>query len=158
MARILVDAAIAQLIAVLREGFEGPPERWSYFTDTGREAGLLGTLGGVGAAEASRPIGGTSVAAHAYHAAFGAEASAAWIRGDRTPRDWNESWTVSTVDEARWATIRDELRRRYEELREAIASHAADSEDAFGGAVGAVAHAAYHLGAIRQKLGVVRGS
>jgi len=33
-----------QLIAVLREALDGPPERWSYFTDNRSDAGLFGTL------------------------------------------------------------------------------------------------------------------
>src|SRR5690606_38835499 len=36
------DKALEQLIAVLREGFEGPQQRWSYFTDGGPEAGWFG--------------------------------------------------------------------------------------------------------------------
>jgi len=41
-------------------------------------------------------------------------------------------------------------------LAGAIESHAVATEEGFGGAVGAIAHAAYHLGSIRQKLGGIR--
>src|SRR5262245_19906310 len=98
MADISADVVTGQLLAVLREAFEGA-ERWSYFTDHGPEAGLFGTLGRLSAAEASRVTGGTSVAAHVYHTLFGLEASAAWIRGDRTKRDWAESWRAKMVDD-----------------------------------------------------------
>jgi hypothetical protein len=40
----------------------------------------------------------------------------------------------------------------YADLRATIEAHGADGVEAFGGAVGAVAHVAYHLGAIRQKV------
>jgi hypothetical protein len=56
------------------------------------------------------------------------------------------------VDEAGWVTLRTGLRREYESLLVAVETHAAWDEDALGVAIGAVAHTAYHLGAIRQRL------
>lgn len=147
-----MDVVIGQLVDVLREAFEGPPERWSYFTDTGADGGLLGTLAKLTAPEASRLWGGTSIAAHVHHVTFGLAASSAWIRGDRSPRDWQESWRISAVDDAAWSRMLDELRSGYKDLRQAIESHALSSVEAMGGAIGAIAHVAYHLGAIRQKV------
>jgi hypothetical protein len=150
------DIILDQLLAVLREGIEGPPKRWSYFTDSGPEAGLLGTLGKVDAAAASRPVGGSTIAAHVHHLVFGLEVSAAWIRGERRQWNWPESWSVSTVDAAEWACLVAQLRDHYQELRQEVAAHATDGAEAFGGAVGVVAHVAYHLGAVRQKVLVGR--
>src|SRR5262245_22521715 len=155
MADVSADVVIGQLVAVLREAFEGP-ERWSYFTDHGADAGLLGTLFKLSAADASRPEGGSSIAAHAHHVAFGLAASAAWIRGDRSRRDWAESWRVRTVDDAAWTALQRQLRDGYQELRQAIEANASGGPEAVGGAVGAIAHVAYHLGAIRQKAAAVR--
>jgi hypothetical protein len=152
MTEITMDVVIQQLLAVLHEGFEGPPGPWSYFTDNRPEAGLFGTLATLSAADASRPVGGSSIAAHVNHVVFGLEASAAWIRGDRTPRDWAESWRVSTVDGAAWAALIEELRVGYADLRQAIEANAAGTLEAMGGAIGALAHVAYHLAAIRQKV------
>lgn len=151
MAEIRSEIIIGQLLAVLREAFEGA-ERWSYFTDHGPDAGLLGTLAKLSAAEASRPVGGSSIATHVHHVAFGLSACAAWIRGDRTPHNWEESWRVKTVDDAAWLRLRDELRAGYEELRQAIEAHGAAGAEAMGGSIGGIAHVAYHLGAIRQKV------
>ncbi len=156
MPEISTNIVIPQLLAVLREALEGPPERWSYFTDNRADAGLFGTLAPLGAADASRPIAGTSVAAHVHHVAWALEATSAWIRGDRGKRNWKESWSVSTVDDAAWKRLLEELRHRYEEMRQTIQTHALDGEEAFGGAAGAIAHLAYHLGAIRQKIAVQR--
>src|SRR5262249_7270649 len=89
---------------------------------------------------------------HVHHIVFGLNASAAWIRGDRTKHDWQQSWRVKGVDEAGWAELLRQLRAGYADLREAIEKQGVSSSDAFGGAVGAVAHVAYHLGAIRQKM------
>jgi hypothetical protein len=157
MAGISTEVVVGQLLAVLREGFEGPPERWSYFTDNSPEAGLFGTLGKLGGAAASRPTGGTTIAAHVHHLVFSLDASASWIRGERVQHKWAESWVVSTVEETEWLHLIERLRGGYQELRQAIEVHAMDGLEAFGGAVGAIAHAAYHLGAIRQKVLADRG-
>jgi hypothetical protein len=149
---VSVEQAIGQVQAVLREAFEGSQEMWSYFTDQGAEGALLATLARLGAADASRPVGSRSVAAHTHHVAFSLQASAKWIRGDRSPNDWTQSWTVSTVDDGAWAALQEKLRGGYADLRRAIESGAASGEEAFGGAVAVVAHVAYHLGAIKQKL------
>jgi hypothetical protein len=146
---------IGQLVAVLREALEGSPERWSYFTDSGPLGGFFGTLAPLKAADASRPLAGKSVAAHVHHTAWAMGATAAWIRGDRSPRDWKESWQVTTVDDAGWKRLVEDFRHRYEELRQTIQSHALDGELALGGAVGAIAHVAYHLAAVRQKIALL---
>lgn len=158
MPEISLQTVIRQLVSVLREAFEGPPEPWSYFTDNRADAGLFGTLAPLSASDVSRPLAGTTIAAHVYHVTWAMAASSAWILGDRSPRDWQESWRVSTVDDTAWARTLEELRHGYTELRQAIESHALSSEEAAGGAVGAIAHAAYHLGAIRQKVARLRTS
>jgi hypothetical protein len=154
------EAAIArvkdQLLAVLREAFEGPAQAWSYFTDNNPDAGIFGSIGAKTAREASEVIGGTTIAAHVHHVIFALNASAAWIGGDRSSHDWKESWRVSAVDDSSWQEMRDRLRRAYEGLRSAIEQGEMASKEAVGGAIGAVAHAAYHLGAIRQKVAVAR--
>lgn len=156
MPEITPNIVIGQLLAVLREALEGPPERWSYFTNNRPDAGMFGTLAPINAADASRPLAGTSIAAHTHHVMWGMGATSAWIRGDRSRRNWKESWQVSTVDETAWKRLLDDLRQRYEELRQTTASHAMSGEEAFGGAIAAIAHVAYHLGAIRQKLAALR--
>jgi hypothetical protein len=152
MAEVSTEVAVGQVMAVLLEGFEGPPEKWSYFTDQGPEAGLFGTLGKLDAAAASQATGGSTIAAHVHHLVFSLDASASWIRGERIRHDWPLSWSVTTVDEAAWHDLVERLRAGYQELRRTFEAHAADGLESFGGAVGAVAHAAYHLGAIRQKV------
>jgi len=156
MAELGSAALVRQLLAVLGEAIEGPSGPSTYFIDNRPDAALLGALQGVSAAEASRPRAGTTIAAHVHHLEFGIEVSAAWIEGDQAPRDWNQSWQVTTVDEAAWNQLLQQLRREYGRLRRAVESRAATSEDAFGGAVGAIAHIAYHLGAVRQKIVALR--
>jgi hypothetical protein len=143
-----------QLLAVLAEGYEGPRHELTYFLDSGPDAGLRNTLAKLTPDEASREVGGNSVAAHAHHILFSFEAFRAFIEGDRTQRDWNESWRVSTVDDAQWAKLQEDLGREYKSLREAV--RAAESDEALRGSIAAVTHLAYHIGAIRQKLTATR--
>lgn len=145
-----------QLLSVLAEGFEGPRQSLTYFLDTGPDAGLRNTLAGLSAADASKVWGGNSIAAQAHHILFSFEAFGAFVRGDRNSRDWNESWRVSTVDEAEWKKLQEDLEREYRSLREAV--RGADGDEALRGAIAAVTHLAYHIGAIRQKLVVLRGA
>lgn len=151
MAAIGMREMVDQVLGVLSEAFEGPRENWSYFTDTGKDGGLFGTLERLDAQTASRILGRTSIAAHVNHVIFGLHASARWIEGDRTTRRWDESWSVSSVDTQSWTRTKAQLRTAYQDMRRAVELFAMESEEAMAGAVGALAHVAYHLGAIRQK-------
>ena len=147
----MTDTATRQLYAALREGFEGPKESVSYYLDGGPDAGLRRTLASLSAEEASRDLGGNSVAAHAHHILFSFDAFGAYIAGDPTQRDWNESWAVNTVDAAQWEALQTKLADRYTALRVQLKT-LPDDPKAVGAAVAAVAHLAYHIGAIRQKI------
>ena len=141
-------------LTLLRETFEGPSGPSTYYIDNDPSAGFLATLGGLSAAQASKSFGkgGATIAGHAHHAAFHLEMSGAWLRGDRAPRDWNRSWSVTTVEEPAWAALRESLRDRFEELARALEEESPAGDDALATAIAAIAHAAYHLGAIRQRL------
>ena len=156
MSPTAIDAVLSQALAVLQEGFQGPAQDWSYFTDSGSGAGFMGTASNLEAGEASRPIGGTSIAAHVHHTIFGLRVATAWINGDRTPKNWSESWSVKTVDDAAWKEMRQDMENEYRNLRKTIESKAAESSETMGAAIGAIAHAAYHLGAVRQKIAVIK--
>ena len=100
------------------------------------------------------PWGGgrPTVAGHAHHAGFHLDMSSAWLRGDRESRDWDASWQVKTVDEPAWAALRRRLRQQYAGLLDAIEKEPAANGVELATTVGAIAHAAYHLGAIRQSI------
>lgn len=150
MSEFTTAAAVNQVLGVLDEAFDPPARSWSYFLDR-QHGGFLQILAGLTPEQASRPICGSSIAAHAHHVAFALAASKAWLEGRPAPRDWDASWVVHTVDFDAWQELQTQLREGYQALRIAIQVHAAERAEAFGGAVGAAAHAAYHLGAIRQK-------
>jgi hypothetical protein len=145
---------VSLLTRMLREAFEGPPGPWTYFTDTGPGNGVFATIDALTASEVSQEggPGHTTIAAHIQHMRSSLALSTRGLRGESTSRDRTQSWTVSVVDDAGWAALRTALRREYKSLVVAVEMHAVWDEDALGVALGAIAHAAYHLGAIRQRL------
>ena len=145
---------VGLLTRMLREAFAGPPGPWTYFTDTSPGTGVFGTIGRLSAAAASQAggPGNTTVAGHVHHLTSSLALATLGLGGQPTSRDRSRSWTVSRVDETGWADLQARLRREYESLLVAVETHAVWDEDALGVAIGAIAHAAYHLGAIRQRL------
>jgi hypothetical protein len=139
---------------MLREAFEGPPGPWTYFTDTAPGMGVFGTIAELNAAQASQKAGpnNTTIAGHVHHLSVTLALSRQALGGDSTTRDRGLSWEVSTVDDAAWLALRAGLRRAYESLLVAVSTHRTWDEDALGVAFGAIAHTAYHLGAMRQRL------
>ena len=145
---------VSLLTRMLREAFDGPPGPWTYFTDTSPGTGAFGTLGGLSALQASERggPGRTTIAGHVNHLGSSLAVSTLGLRGQPTSRDRGRSWTVTTVDDRGWADLQARLRGEYESLLVAVETHTVWDEDALGVAIGAIAHAAYHLGAIRQRL------
>ena len=149
-----MDQVKRQLLAVIDEALKGPPERFAYFSDRGRPAGLIEILQSIDAASASRIVGTTSIASHVNHLAFAADASARFVDGNTTRVAWEDSWAVSSVDAKDWSQLIEDLSNAVSRSKIAIESGFAQSERSIGTALGAAAHLAYHLGAIRQKLRV----
>lgn len=145
---------VGLVMRMLREGFDGAPGPWTYFTDTSMGTGVLSTIDTLTAAQASHAGGPglTTIAGHVHHLEASVTLTTRSLRGEAASRDRSRSWTVSAVDDAAWAALRASLRRAYEELVVAVGMRSTWDEDATGTAFGAIAHTAYHLGAIRQRL------
>jgi len=154
MAGTPAAVTVSLVTRMLVEAFEGPPGPWTYFTDASPGTGLFATIRGLSAVQASERggPGHTTIAGHIHHVSSSIVLSTRALRGEQTSRDRGRSWTVTTVDDAGWADLQARLRREYESLFVAVETHAVWDEDALGVALGAIAHAAYHLGAIRQRL------
>ena len=145
---------VSLLTRMLVEAFEGPPGPWTYFSDATPGTGFFATLRGLRAVQASERggPGHSTIAGHVHHVSSSLVLSTRGLRGEPASRDRGRSWTVTTVDDAGWADLQAQLRREYDSLVVAVETHAVWDEDALGVAIGAIAHAAYHLGAIRQRL------
>ena len=141
---------------LLTEIFDGPPEAEAYILNPG-DPGLHRQLDAISAEIASRqPIPNKpSIAAHVDHVHFGLSLLTRWLSGEENPwagADWNGSWQRSTVTEAQWRELRDNLRAKADTWRKAVSVRTDWDDLTAAGALSTIAHTAYHLGAIRQIL------
>ncbi len=153
-AQIPVETFRSGILTVLEELFE---HVHGYVLDPGDS--LFETLAAVSAEEASRPVSSQSgnLAAQVNHMRVYMESLTPGLasRGAMRP-DWPGSWQVDAVTEAEWADLIVRLQAAYQEIRR-FASTFEDWDTMYvGGAFALVAHCAYHLGEIRQGLGVLR--
>ena len=148
----------AELLAVLEETFERVQ---GIYLDRGTS--LFETLEGVAASTASRPIAAACapLSAQVAHVTFYLEVLERALLGQEVGRmDWGEIWrTVGAVSDTEWSGLLGQLRVTYERVKGVIAGISDwDGEDSIGAALAIIVHTAYHLGEIRQGLGVLRDS
>jgi hypothetical protein len=144
------------LLLVLDETFDNVQ---GIYLDQGTS--LFETLAGITAEEASIPVGGqcATLAAQVRHVAFYLEVVERAVRsGDYQQVNWGQIWrTVGAVSPDEWAAIQAELRVRYQRIVELIDWYPEwTGFDEIAGAIGLIAHTAYHLGEIRQALCTIR--
>ncbi len=154
---------IAGFLDVLRETFDGgtPGKGTAFLDDTNTDGsgnhGLLATLETLSASQASAPtVLGSSIASQAAHTAFHIEATLKYVRGDRTPNDWPSSFEPRVVNEAQWQALRERVKTAYDNIVQLASSTAELDEATAGGMAATLAHAAYHLGAMRQIIKLAR--
>lgn len=147
-----MNAFVDGISKLLAEAYEGTTGQ-SWFSDHGPESGLFATLERISAENASKnqSVGGSSIAAHVNHLRWSLAMSNALMHGQETSRNWAESWQVQTVDAATWTDLKASLRLEYETLRDQLPNGFDPNNPMMVTAgVSLVAHAAYHLSAIRQ--------
>ncbi|HKO21497.1 MAG TPA: DinB family protein [Candidatus Eisenbacteria bacterium] len=126
-----------------------------------RGTSFFETLADVTACEASRRASPdtASIAAHVRHCIYYLEVLQRSLRGEALGAlDWRSIWTNDRpVDEREWNELRERLRTEASAV-EALAKDDAAwmREDALGGFMAVIVHTAYHLGAVRQALRVIR--
>ena len=140
------------LLILLDETFEHVQ---GFYLDGGTS--LFETLAAISAEQASKPVGGkcASLAAQVKHTAFYLQVVVQSVTNPDYPgADWGEIWqSVEAVSTAEWLEIQSELRASYEQIKLLIVNAPGwNSEREIGGAMGVLAHTAYHLGEIRQAL------
>jgi len=149
------------LVAVLDEAFSKPSPDWRYFTDPSEDSGYFGVLAGLAHEQAAQSVGGSSIAAQVQNVALVLRGSRDLIEGNPdTPdlEEWLDSWQVSQLDVESWHGLVASLRNAYEGLRNAMLGCDVSRSPAVGNAIGAIAHVAYHLGAIKQKSNIIRSA
>ena len=146
---------MSELFAVLEETFERVQ---GIYLDKGTS--LFETLATVTAEEASRRISPqcAPLSAQIDHVRYYLDVLAAYMRQPSpTNVDWSLSWQRGAVSAEEWDTLQRDLRASYEQVQALFKGYEAwDGEDGIGDALAIVAHTAYHLGEIRQALGVIR--
>lgn len=145
---------------MLNEACFGPADAGgSWFADVDPESGIMGALAALSAVEASQVReGGAGVAGHAAHLRFALRLANRGLRGENPypGADWKSSWTPSIVDENSWTELRRDLQAECESLAGAVADPEAWTiETNVPLILSQIAHCAWHLGAIRQALGLV---
>lgn len=158
-ATVTIDVADfrAGFLALWDEIFDGKDEGPMWILDRG--ASMFETLAGISAQEASIPISAQSanLAAQVNHTAYYIQELREGLATNFANKaDWDGSWKVGAVDEAQWQSLIETLRGEYEWLKQVAHENTDWSPDMIGGAIAMVAHAAYHLGEIRQGIGVIK--
>ena len=139
----------ASVAYLLRETFEGSPEgQPSAYLDRG--VGIFATLRDLQADAVSMDFGGTTIAAQTEHAKFYLDRLCELINGRTERVNWEDSWLIETVSDAKWEALRGSVKKSYESTLRCLATVDNWNEERLGMAIGMVAHTAYHLGAVRQ--------
>lgn len=144
------EKLIDQVEELLRETFEGArPGEGTQYLD--RDSGIIPTLRKLSAEEASQRAGDRpSIASHLRHMEFHLRVSHEWIAGDHSRRDWKASFLPQQVTPAEWQALVEQIQQTRQDFLRVLRSLPADRLVAEGAGMGAIAHLAYHLGAIRQ--------
>lgn len=141
----------ASLGALMAEAFGMAATPHGFFLDTG-QSGLLGTINQIDAVTASTPcpVAAETIAAHCGHVRWLLTFFAEHERGENPPPAWAASWQVQTVDDAAWATLRQELADTYTYLQERLQIRTDWHEVAVSAWLMLLAHVSYHVGVIHK--------
>lgn len=151
MKTINQDDFTHSLFALLKETFEGTNTAFgTMYLDQG--TGLFDTLEKIDAEKASRGVAAESatIAGHCEHVRFYLEFLSNYMGEKFTMVDWKDSWKLKTVDEAEWAALRGQLQKAYQVVTDTFNEVETWNDFKISGALGILAHTAYHLSAIRQ--------
>ncbi|MBS1793050.1 MAG: DinB family protein [Acidobacteria bacterium] len=151
MKTIKQDDFTSSLFALLTETFESKNTAFgTLYLDQG--TGFFDTIGGIDAAKASRAVNGATIAAHCEHVRFYLEFLTNYMNENFKMADWQESWKTKTVTDAEWTALRGQLQKAYQKVTDVFNEVETWNDFKISGALGILAHTAYHLSAIRQLL------
>jgi len=152
MSNTLLDACVE----IFRESFEGvkPGNQYTWYVE-GKEA-IFDALSSISAEQASRQIPGAraTIGAHANHLCYYLHLFNVGAHGGSETADWEGSWTKQTFNEAEWQDVAERTHREFDEVYGWHKAQVAEgrefaTEDEAIHVISNIAHAAYHLGAMR---------
>lgn len=137
------------LFALFQETFEGKGTAFGtiYLEDS---TGFFNTIENISAETASRSKGNTTIAAHCEHTRFYLEFLTDYMNESFRMVDWKDSWKTKTVTEDEWNKLRGQLQKSYQKVKDTFKEIETWNDFKISGALGILAHTAYHLSAIRQ--------
>jgi len=142
---------LAELVEEACAGAIDPRETW--ITDPQADMGLLGVCRNLPAERASQADGHPhTIAGHLNHIRFALDFGRGHILGHPSHGDWSTSWQPEQVSQEQWRQALQRLREAIDAMRAALSSVQEWDERRLKHAMTAVAHSAYHLGAVRARL------
>lgn len=157
MNTVTVPTLTKAIVDLLVESYDGPPDAQSptWFNDNDPNAGILGQIRPLTAAEASFSADGsgkpgTTVASHVEHLRWSLANANNAMRGEPYDSHWSNSWLVTSLSEDEWNRLREELKKEYQDACTLIAKQDTLEDEYLYGGFALVPHAAYHLATIRQ--------
>jgi hypothetical protein len=147
------------IIEFLSEAYDGPSHPYTWFINNDPESGILGTIKKLKAEEALTPIieNGTTIAAHIEHLRWSLNKTNLLLNGEDPTMNWSESWRVRRVDSEDWMLLIEQLSGEFNRLVQSLSSGVSlASDEQLKEALALIPHAAYHLGAIRQMVLIIK--
>lgn len=163
MGQVTHEMVLNSLLELLEEVYDGPKNAGGTWLVSNQEkSGILGSIDSLTAEQASRPPipGAPTIAAHVEHLRFSLDLANRAYQGEDaySTAKWSESWKIQSVSPVEWEKLRAELRHQFEKLASLLPKWNDWEHYTLTGGLASVAHAAYHLGAIRLALHALRGT
>jgi hypothetical protein len=148
--------AIKSLSTLLMETLFRADLQFAYVLNAG-EPGLVETARQLSATSASQSPGPgrKPIVSHANHVLYGIALAHRALGGKKDVyenADWAVAWKLERVSEQQWQGLVNQLEQKSQLLMDQITQPRDWSEIELTGTFAIAAHAAYHLGAIRQLL------
>jgi hypothetical protein len=142
------------VLRLLDEAYVQLEYRQTWFKDNQPHSSLIPAFRSLSAADAGRSpaLGRNAPAGHASHLAASLEGAARAFRGVPYEVDWEASWIFPRpLSDEGWGSLCDRLEAAYLDLRGIVAENEDWADPIRSLSVMALlAHAAYHLGSVRQ--------
>lgn len=155
-----METVFKPFLKLLREVYIGSETAEVWIIERKPGHGFTAAIKDLTAKEASTPLvaGGSTIAAHTEHLRWSLKFAMGFYKGAEASGNWEESWTVTEVNQEEWEQLQLALLVAYQELIYALKDVVDWSNELLlTGTLALLPHAAYHLGAVKQLITAVKG-